>query len=151
MWASLNWQSSDDVPKDSLLPGFPGTVKHQLRGSPGTEETSRFITGELRALNDRDLTTALDIFLRSLTSGAALTDAVLETNAFRLASPKAAQCSLVCDLARELWAAGFHVTFGPSGEPVTDADIALGTADDNGALEDFISKSESWETTPRHP
>ncbi|CAN5698529.1 hypothetical protein BH24ACT22_BH24ACT22_10150 [soil metagenome] len=139
------------MPKDSLLPSFPENVRPRIIDSLGTDETSRLVTGELLALSEQDLTATLDLLLRTLTSEATLTDAVLETSAVRITSPHAAQSSLVCEMARELWDAGFRVTFGPSWEPVTDADLALGVAGDNDALKGFVRNCESWDTTPRHP
>ncbi|MGB3635826.1 MAG: hypothetical protein WA982_17450 [Rubrobacteraceae bacterium] len=147
----MNWQSQDDVPKDNLLPKFSESVRTRITDSPGTDETSRSIAGELIALSEQELKAALDLLLRTLTSAAALTDAVLETSAVRLTSPRSTQSSLVCEMARELWDAGFRVTFGHSWEPVTDADLALGAAGDNDALKEFVLNSESWETTPRNP
>ncbi len=146
----MTWQSSNDVPQDSLIPSFPETVRTRLTNSPGTDGATRLVTGEIHALSSKDLAEALDLFLRTLTEKAALTDAVLETSAVRLASPRAMQGTLVCAMAHELWEAGFRVTFGPSWEPFLDGDLALGAAGDNSFLEDFVLNSESWEMTSRH-
>ena len=150
-WATLAWQGPNDVPRDSLIPIFPETVKSSLTDSTGADGTSRVVTGELRALCEGDLGAALDLLLRAITSKAALTDAVLETRAVRLASPRAAQASLVCEMARELWEAGHRVTFGPSWEAVPDVDLALGAGGSNGDLESVFREKNSWKLTPRQP
>ena len=149
--ASLVWQSPDDVPQSGLLPLFPETVLARLTDSQETEETGRFITGELRALHEPSLTQALDHFLRTVTAKAALTDAVLEVRTFRTVNPKPSDAALVCGVARRLWDAGFRVTFGPSWGPVTGADLALGTGGSDSALEGFVREAETWEAVSSHP
>ena len=134
-----------------MLPDFPENAKPLLTESPGTDGVSRLLTGELRALRDRDLASALDLLLRAITAKATLTDAVLETRVLRMVDPSPANDSLVCGMARELWSAGFRVTFGPSWEPVADADLVLGTGGPGSALERFICKGNLWETVSHHP
>ena len=138
VWASLAWQTPNDVPQSDLLPVFPRTVLARLIDSQGIDETERLITGELRALHEPSLTQALDHFLRTVTAKAALTDAVLEVRTFRTVDPKPSDAALVCGVARRLWDAGFRVTFGPSWGPVTGADLALGTGGSDSALEGFV-------------
>ncbi len=110
------------------------------------------VTGELRALDVRELSGALDLFLRTLTVEAALTDAVLETSAIRQSSPRSAPATLVSEVACRLWRSGFRVTFGPSWEPVAaDTNLALGTGGDDGGLRELVLDGGFRETTPRRP
>lgn len=145
----MAWKSPDEIPKESLLPVLPDTVSSLLTECSETEENTRLVAVELRALCGRDLSSALDLILRNLTSKAALTDAVLETRATRTASPKTFDPSLVCSVARTLRGAGFDVTFGPSPYSVAGADLAVGTRGSNGELESFVTEDELWETEPR--
>ena len=152
VWATLNWQSADAVPGDLRLPDFPETVRFRLSHSAGPEPTTRLVTGELRALDVRELSGALDLFLRTLTVEAALTDAVLETSAIRQSNPRSAPATLVSDAACKLWRSGFRVTFGPSWEPVAaETGLALGIAGDDGGLQELVSDRNFLETTPRLP
>lgn len=139
------------MPRDGLLPVFPETVEASLADTIAANKTTRIVTGELRALHGQDLTAALERFLRAITTGAALTDAVLETRAFRMGNPRAADASLVCATARRLWKEGFQVTFGPAWKPVPAADLALGIGGPGGDLESFICKTNLWEVVPRRP
>lgn len=134
-----------------MLPAFPETVQSTLEQSPGTEEATRLVTGELRALCELELVVALDLLLRTITSKAALTDGVLETRAIRLASPRVTQASLVCEMALKLWEAGLRVTFGPSWEPVLDADLALGAGGSKDDLEGVFLEKDSWRIASRQP
>lgn len=134
-----------------MLPKFPETVGSLLTETAGADGTSRLVTGEIRGLSDRAIASSLDLWLRTITAQAALTDAVLETRAAKCDSPRVMSCDLVVGIARGLWEAGFSVTFGTSWEPVCDTDLAVGTGGSDGELEDFIREGGSWEITPRRP
>ncbi len=87
--------------------------------------------------------------LRSVTTYATLTEAVLETRAVRLVDPRAPSAALVKALARQLWSAGLRVSFGPSWAPVPDADVSVGTRglEDDGvedAFEAFLRMHPAW-------
>ncbi|CAN5630777.1 hypothetical protein BH24ACT21_BH24ACT21_02650 [soil metagenome] len=139
------------MPQDSLLPVFSENTMSTLEESSGDDKATRLVTGERRALGDQELASALDLLLRTITSKAALTDAVLETRVVRLASSLVIAAPLVYETAYKLWNAGFRVTFGPSWEPVPDADLVLGAAGPENGLEDFIREMSPWEITSRHP
>lgn len=149
--ASLQWQSQADVPREDLLPGgAPGALSSMLVESIGADGTSRFVEGEIRGFDSGRLAEALSHVLRALTSKAALSEAVLETRAVWSAVPRVAQGAAVDRIARDLWGAGFRVTFGASWTPVADADVAVGTAGSTGELENFFQGDSSWKVTPRH-
>lgn len=151
IWASLSWKSPEDILQDSLLPVFPEKIMSTLEPSLEFEKATRLVTGELRALSDQDLTSALNLVLRAITSKAALTEAVLEIRTVRLASSLVVSAPLICEMARELCNAGFCVTFGPTWEPVQDADLVLGTAGAKSILKEFIEETTPWEMAPRYP
>ena len=149
LWASLAWESPAGVPSENLLPMVSGAVKPLLVESPGTDEATRFVAGEIRGFDPRSTAQALDDALRTLTSMAALSEAVLETRVLQQAPPWVAQGALVGKVSRELWDAGFSVTFGRSWESIADADLAIGVGG-SAELEELFKEGFSWETTPRH-
>jgi hypothetical protein len=109
---------------------------------PGS--AGRRIVGEIRALTQQELGSALDTVLRGVTTAAALTEAVLEVEAVRWATPKAASPRALQQLARDLWEAGFPVRFGPSWTPAPGADVCVGVGGANRDLGDFLSTHTSW-------
>ncbi|MGF1471917.1 MAG: hypothetical protein ACFB50_09285 [Rubrobacteraceae bacterium] len=151
VWASLVWRSREEVPRHGLLPPIPAKAGSLLVESLGGEPPSRLVTGELRAYSDRCLAETLDLVLRTLVSKAALTEAQLETRVVRLTGPHAPQAQLVQTMARELWGAGIRVTFGPSSEPVSDADLSVGAGGAGDVLENVICESGTWELASRRP
>ena len=92
------------------------------------------ISCEIRALHIEHLTNALDAVMRCVTAYAALTEAVLETRAVRLAEPSVTPAVLVEGLTRQLSGVGLHTSFGPSWTPVPGAEASVGT---RGLKEDF--------------
>ena len=104
----------------------------------------RIISGEIRALTLQELGSALDAVLRRVTTAAALTEAVLEVEAVRWATPKAASPRALQALARDLWEAGFPVRFGPSWVPAPGADVCVGVGGASLDLGDFLSTHPSW-------
>ncbi|CAN5883185.1 hypothetical protein BH23ACT11_BH23ACT11_05980 [soil metagenome] len=149
VWASLGWPSVADVPEYSMLPSFPETVKPLLTESGESKATERIVAGELLAFSDQDLSAGVDLLLRTLTTTAAVTDAVLEVRVFRAAAPRVSDGDLVCGLARKLWKDGRYVTFGVSWHPVRESQVALGVGGSSVDLEGFIGVEELWEITPR--
>lgn len=143
--ASLEWRSPQDAPHYSLFPAIPAGARFSLQESSGSDGTSRLVSGRLHAFRERILARVLDLVLRSLTSQAALTEAVLETRVVRLATPQAPQASLVEKMAHELWCSGQRVTFGPSWEPICDVDLPLGAAGFEDELVDLLRCSGGWE------
>jgi hypothetical protein len=74
---------------------------------------------------------------------------VLETRAVRLTDPTVTPAALVEVLARQLWDAGFPVSFGPSWIPAPDADISVGTRGLEEAFEAFLLTHTVWSPLPR--
>lgn len=102
---------------------------------------------------DAQLTAALDTALRSVTSHAALTEAVLETCVVRLASPSETPTPLVQELVQELAqrisSTGLCVTYGPSWTPVFGADVSIGTRGLEETFEAFLRASPEWQPARR--
>lgn len=124
-----------------------GASNVRIVESTGTDETSRFVEGEIRGHDNERLADGLSEILRTLTTKAALSEAVLETRTAWLAVPWAARSAAVERTALELWEAGFRVTFGSSWIPVSDADLAVGTGGSSGELEDFFRGDAVWKVT----
>ena len=108
---------------------------------PGS--ATRYIVGEIRAFTQQELGSALEAVLRSVTTAAALTEAVLALEAVRSVTPKAPSPHALQELARDLWEEGFPVRFAPSWRlaPQADACVGAGTNRDLGA---FLSRHPSW-------
>ncbi len=104
----------------------------------------RRIFGEIRALRQHELGSALGAVLRTLTTVATLTEAVLEVEAVRSVAPRVASAFAVQELALDLWEGGFQVRFAPSWTPVAGADVCVGVGGTNGDLGDFLSAHSSW-------
>ena len=96
-----------------------------------------------------ELTCALDRTLRSVINYAALTEAVLETRAVRLADPSTAPPQLVEALARQLSDAGLLPSFGPSWTLVSGAHLSVGTRGLEDALETFMASNPVWRRLSR--
>jgi hypothetical protein len=100
--------------------------------------------GEILALSEADLGLALETVLRSLTITAALSDAVLETRAARSWAPATTPAMTLQALARDLWDAGFRVTFAPSWTPVPVGAVGLGVRGAERELDGFLRSHPSW-------
>ena len=96
------------------------------------------------ALTERDLGSALENILRTLTTSAALSDAVLETRAVRVTPPASAPATTLQALALDLRDAGFGVRFAPSWSPVPEGAIGLGILGAEQELLSFIEAHPSW-------
>lgn len=107
------------------------------------------ISCEIRALYVEQLTGALDTVLRSVAAHAALTEAVLETRAVRVADPSEAPSPLVETLAQQLSDAGMHPSFGSSWTPVSGADLSVGTRGLEDAFETFMNANPVWRRLSR--
>jgi hypothetical protein len=105
---------------------------------------TREILGEILALSEGDLGSALESVLRSLTSAAALADAILETSAARLKPVRPAPAGPLQTLALDVREAGFSVRFAPTWTPLSEDELGLGVGGDEGRLRDFIGSHPSW-------
>jgi len=109
-----------------------------------TAAYTRAIVGEILALCETDLGSALESVLRSLTFTAALSDAVLETRASRAEAPAATPQVTLQALARDLWEAGFGVTFAPSWTGVPFGAVGLGVRGAERELDGFLRAHPAW-------
>lgn len=148
--ATLSPRPGDAAPRPE--PGEPPPGARFLFPAWEVEPASsaRRFSCEVRALRAAALTAALDGLLRAVTAHAALADAAVEARAVRLAEPAAHPAPLVEVLARDLWDAGFPVTFGPSWTPAPGACAAVGI----GGLEEveaFLREHPAWRVVGHVP
>jgi hypothetical protein len=101
--------------------------------------------GEILALTQRDLGSALETILRSLTSEAAISGALLETRVVRVTPPRSIPSLTVQSLALDLWDAGFAVRFGPSWTPSSGGGVVVGFGGAESELTRFFGGHPSWE------
>ena len=134
------------MPPHPTLPDWAGvgTARISVAETEDSGSTGRRIVGEIRALTQQELGSALDVVVRCVTTAAALTEAVLEVEAVRWAIPEAASARALQVLARDLWEAGFQVRFGPSWTPAPGADVCVGVGGANRELKDYLSAHPSW-------
>lgn len=145
MQATLCARPGDAPPSALELHTPPPGARLRLLGwetEPASSEC-RF-SCEVRALRAGTLAAALDGLLRALTNHAALADAVLEARYVRLAEPVAHPAPLVEGLARDLWSAGFPVSFGPSWTVAPAGGVAVGVGDLEGPFEGFLREHPAW-------
>jgi hypothetical protein len=142
--ATLSWNRVKDLPQAPTLPALPETARCSVVETDHPEAGRREILGEILALSERDLGSALQTVLRSLTTSAALSDAVLETRANRVTAPASAPATTLQALALDLWDAGFGVTFAPSWTPVPEGSVGLGILGAEQELQSFIGAHPSW-------
>jgi hypothetical protein len=122
----------------------PGARFYSLARTFDARSGDEELSCEIRALHVEQLTGALDAVLRSVAAHAALTEAVLETSAVRLANPLTAPSTLVKTLARQMSDAGLRPSFGSSWTPAPGADLSIGTRGLEDALETFVAASPAW-------
>ena len=92
------------------------------------------------------LALALEGLLRDTAARAALADAVFEARVVRLAEPVAHPAPVVQALARDLWDAGFPVSFGPSWAPAADVGAAVGVGGFEKEIRAFLDGHPGWRT-----
>ena len=142
--ATLSWNRLEDLPQAPTLPALPETARCSVVETDHPEAGRREILGEILALSERDLGSALQTILRSLTTSAALSDAVLETRANRVTAPASGPATTLQALALDLRDAGFEVRFGPSWTPVPEGAVGLGVLGAEQELESFLDAHPSW-------
>jgi transglutaminase-like putative cysteine protease len=129
--ATLSWNRAEDLPQAPTLPALPATVRCSV---VETDDPAMC----------RELGSALQTVLRSLTISAALSDAVLETRATRVARPASAPATTLQALALDLRDAGFEVRFTPSWTLVPEGAVGLGVLGAEQELESFLDAHPSW-------
>lgn len=127
----------------------PGARFYSLIRTDDAASATREISCEIRALYAEQLTAALEAVLRSVTAHAALTEALLETQAVRIADPSATPAPLVEMLARQLSGVGLRASFGPSWTPVPGADASVGTRGLEDIFEAFLGAQPAWRLSLR--
>ena len=142
--ATLSFNRVEDLPQAPTLPALTETARCSVVETDDPETGRRGILGEIVALTERDLGSALENVLRSLTASAALSDAVLETRADRVTAPASAPATTLQSLALDLRDAGFEVRFGPSWTPVPEGAVGLGVLGAEQELESFLDAHPSW-------
>ena len=142
--ATLCWGRACDVPEGPTLAALPDTARYSLVETDDPAEVKREVLGEILALSERDLGSALESILRSLTITAALSDAILETRAARVAPPRSTPDTILQALALDLRDAGFQVRFAPSWTPVVEGAVGLGVLGGEQELESFLRDHRSW-------
>lgn len=149
--ATLSWHPDDGMlTEPALAEPAPDSVRFSsLVHTQDAASATRRVSCEIRAFHAEHLAHAVDAALRSVTTHATLTEAVLETLVVRLANPTIVLGTLLEDLAWQLWSAGFPVSFGPSWEPAPGADISLGIRGFEDSLETFLREHPGWQTLPR--
>ena len=127
----------------------PGARFYYLARASDAGSGYEEISCEIRALHVEQLIGALEGVLRSVAAHAALTEAVLESRAVRLADPSSASSPLMEALARQLSSAGLRPTFGSSWVPTPGADLSVGTRGLEEAFETFVAASPAWQLLSR--
>ena len=159
--ATLTWRSLEETPSEPLLPTLPGsetrTVKCSITEDEAPESCTRLISVLIQALDEVDLTVALDFALRSVNEAATLTQALLEARSVRLSSPRSFPISVRRILARDLKDSGFEVRFAPVWTSLSETgpetprsfDVALGTRGAEPKVRAFIEGHPSWKMAVR--
>ncbi len=144
--ATLAWRNPEEAPPKPLLQGLRGAARCSITETEGPEASTRCLTGEIRAFKVSELGSTLEAVLRAVTAVAALTEALLEVGAVRTIAPRVSSAPALEELARDIWAAGFGVRFGPSWTPSPAADVCVGVGGDGG-LQDFLRSHPAWSTS----
>ena len=142
--ATLSWERIEDLPRSPTLPVLPETARCSVLETDDPETGRRGILGEILALTEDDLGSALDMVLRSLTTTAALSGAVLKSRVARVTPPASTPATTLQALALDLRDAGFEVSFAPSWTPVHKGAIGLGVLGAEQELESFLEDHPSW-------
>jgi hypothetical protein len=146
--AVLSWRGPEEMPPLPTIPAWSAAESARISVSETEDPESprRRLVGEISALTQPELGSALEAVLRSVTTVAALTEAVLEVRAVRTVTPKESSPATLQALARDLGDAGFPVRFAPSWTPAPEADVCLGVGGANGDLRGFLSAHPLWRT-----
>ena len=140
--AKLGYRSAEEVPDGPTLGAPPPGAR--LSVVETDDGATREVLGEILALSEADLGRALEGVLRSLTIAAALTDAVLETSAARVAPVRTVPAGPLQALALDVVEAGFPVRFAPTWTPLSEGELGLGVGNDEGDLRAIFGAHLPW-------
>ncbi|HEY6580925.1 MAG TPA: hypothetical protein VIZ60_07305 [Rubrobacter sp.] len=132
------------MPGAPTLPALTETTRCSIIETDDVVGGRREILGEILALSEDDLGSALETLLRSLTVSAALSEAILETRAARVAPVRPASLETLQALSLDVRAAGFPVRFAPTWTPLEEGEIGLGIAGAERELRDFLAGHPSY-------
>jgi hypothetical protein len=141
--ATLSFRGAEDVPGEPTLRTLPTGARLSVLETDDGSGT-REILGEILALSEAELGSALENVLRSLSIAAALADAILETSAARLEPVRPAPAGPLQALALDVLEAGFPVRFAPTWTPLSEGEIGLGVGGTEGKLRAFIGCHPAW-------
>jgi len=142
--AALSYRRAEEMPEALALVALPDTVHCSFVETIDLEEDRREILGEILALSETELGFALETVLRSLTITAALSEAVLQTRAARVAPVRHTPAAALQTLALDLRDAGFGARFAPTWTPVAEGAIGLGIRGAEHELERFLEAHPTW-------
>ena len=142
--ATLSFRRAEDVPEAPTPPVLPERARCSVVETYDIAENRREILGEILALSEGDLGSALETILRSLTIAAALSDAILETRAACVATVRPAPAETLQALALDVRKAGFPVRFAPTWMPLAEGEIGLGVSGKEQELRGFLKGHPSY-------
>jgi hypothetical protein len=142
--ATLSFRRAEDVPEAPTPPVLPERARCSVVETYDIAENRREILGEILALSEGDLGSALETILRSLTIAAALSDAILETRAACVAPVRPAPAETLQALALDVRKAGFPVCFAPTWMPLAEGEIGLGVSGKEQELRGFLEGHPSY-------
>ena len=142
--ATLSFRRAEDVPEAPTPPVLPERARCSVVETYDIAENRREILGEILALSEGDLGSALETILRSLTIAAALSDAILETRAACVAPVRPAPAETLQALALDVREAGFPVRFAPTWMPLAEGEIGLGVSGKEQELRGFLEGHPSY-------
>jgi hypothetical protein len=142
--ATLSFRRAEDVPEAPTPPVLPERARCSVVETYDIAANRREILGEILALSEGDLGSALETILRSLTIAAALSDAILETRAACVAPVRPAPAETLQALALDVRKAGFPVRFAPTWMPLAEGEIGLGVSGKEQELRGFLEGHPSY-------
>ena len=142
--AILLWGSAEDMPEVPTLRNLPTGARCSVVETDDAGKNRREILGEILALSEADLGSALETILRILTTAAALSDAVLETRAARVAPARPCPPAALQTLALDVREAGFPVSFAPTWTPLEEGEIGLGIGGAEQDLRSFLDNHHAY-------
>ena len=131
------------MPGEPTLGALPAGARLSVLETDDGSGT-REILGEILALSEAELGSALENVLRSLAIAATLGDAILETSAARRQPVRPAPAGPLQALALDVLEAGFPVRFAPTWTPLSEGEIGLGVGGAEEKLRAFIGSHPSW-------